>query len=85
MKKVENSIPPNIVIPTVNLLAAPGPVPIISGRTPNTVDRLVIKIGLNLIVAASIMLACAYQNIVGRTFLVTIGSKVPIPVHYIHC
>ena len=52
MKKVENSIPLNIVIPTVNLLAAPGPVPKIRGRTPIIVDMLVIRIGLNLIAAA---------------------------------
>ena len=48
-------MPPNIVIPTVSLLAAPGPVPIINGKTPNIVERLVIKIGLSLIVAASII------------------------------
>ena len=53
MKKVENNIPPNIVIPTVSLLAAPGPVPKIRGRTPIIVDILVIRIGLNLIDAAS--------------------------------
>ena len=44
-------------MPTVSLLAAPGPEPITSGKTPKIVDRLVIKIGLNLIVAASIMAA----------------------------
>ena len=53
MKKVENNIPPNIVIPTVSLLAAPGPEPSIRGNTPIIVERLVIKIGLNLIEAAS--------------------------------
>ena len=53
VKKVENNIPPKIVIPTVSLLAAPGPVPIIRGNTPIIVDRLVIRIGLNLIAAAS--------------------------------
>ena len=53
MKKVEKSIPPNIVIPTVSLLAAPGPVPIIRGSTPITVDKLVIRIGLSLIAAAA--------------------------------
>ena len=46
-------MPPNIVIPTVNLLAAPGPDPIINGSTPNIVERLVIRIGLSLIFAAS--------------------------------
>ena len=53
VKKVENIIPANIVIPTVSLLAAPGPKLIIRGNTPIIVERLVIKIGLNLIAAAS--------------------------------
>ena len=48
MKNVEKIIPANIVIPTVSLLAAPGPKLIISGKTPIIVERLVIKIGLNL-------------------------------------
>ena len=55
VKKVENNIPPNIVIPTVSLLAAPGPVPNINGKTPNIVDKLVINIGLNLITEALII------------------------------
>ena len=55
VKNVENNIPPNIVIPTVNLLAAPGPDPRIKGSTPIIVERLVIKIGRNLIDAASII------------------------------
>ena len=55
VKKVENNIPPKIVIPTVNLLAAPGPDPIIRGKTPKIVERLVINMGLNLIVEASII------------------------------
>ena len=42
-----------MVIPTVSLLAAPGPKLIIRGNTPIIVDKLVIKIGLNLIAAAS--------------------------------
>ena len=33
-------MPPNIVIPTVSLLAAPGPVPIINGKTPNIVETI---------------------------------------------
>ena len=41
------------MIPTVSLLAAPGPDPIINGITPIMVDKLVISIGLNLIAAAS--------------------------------
>ena len=53
VKKVENIIPPNIVIPTVNLLAAPGPEPIISGSTPKIVDKLVMRIDGNLILANS--------------------------------
>ena len=55
VKNVEKIIPPKIVIPTVNLLAAPGPDPIISGKTPKIVDKLVIRIGLNLIEADSII------------------------------
>ena len=53
VKKVEKIIPANIVIPTVSLLAAPGPKLIIRGNTPIIVDKLVISIGLNLIDAAS--------------------------------
>ena len=49
-------------MPTVSLLAAPGPVPNIRGNTPNIVDRLVIKIGLNLIVAASIIATSNLQR-----------------------
>ena len=44
---------PNTLNETKEVLAAPGPVPIISGKTPKIVERLVISIGLNLIVAAS--------------------------------
>ena len=40
-------------MPTVSLLAAPGPEPIINGITPKMVERLVIRIGLSLIVEAS--------------------------------
>ena len=40
-------------MPTVNRLAAPGPVPRISGKTPIIVEILVIRIGLSLIAAAS--------------------------------
>ena len=42
-----------MVIPTVSRLAAPGPKLIIKGKTPKIVERLVIKIGLNLIADAS--------------------------------
>ena len=51
---LKKSIPPKIVIPTVSLLAAPGPDPIIKGNTLKIVDRLVIKIGLNRILDALI-------------------------------
>ena len=40
-------------MPTVSLLAAPGPEPTINGITPKMVERLVISIGLSLIVEAS--------------------------------
>ena len=53
VKKVVKIIPANIVIPTVSLLAAPGPKLMIKGNTHIMVDKLVIKIGLNLIAAAS--------------------------------
>ena len=51
-------------MPTVSLLAAPGPDPSISGRTPMIVDKLVIKIGLSRIVAAlAIALALFWPDI----------------------
>ena len=53
VKKVEKIIPENITTPTVNLLASPGPDPIIRGTTPAIVDNEVIRIGLSLIFAAS--------------------------------
>ncbi len=42
-----------ITIPIVNLLASPGPLPIIKGKTPTIVDIDVIRMGLNLIFEAS--------------------------------
>ena len=53
VKNVEKIMPEKITTPTVKRLASPGPDPIIKGVTPAIVDNEVIKIGLNLIFAAS--------------------------------
>ena len=47
-------MPANIVIPTDSLLASPGPLLIINGRTPKIVEVDVINIGLSLMLADSI-------------------------------
>ena len=47
VKKVENTTPIKITIPTVALLADPAPVAMTRGTTPITVEADVIRIGLS--------------------------------------
>lgn len=76
VKNVEKISPPATATPIEIRLSAPAPVAKTMGAIPRTVDRLVIRIGLNLEAADSIM-ASIFPS--PRSFLWLANSTIRIP------
>ena len=76
VKRVEKISPPATVRPIEILLSAPAPVAKAIGATPKMVERLVIRIGLNLDAAESII---ASNFLSPANFLWLANSTIRIP------